>query len=266
MTVSNSGWGAACLRQLRRMRAWMVVLLAAMVAAMPTALADVGQQAEVSVPPPPAAVKGKKEAGKPVDKVAVAREALSSLYAGTTSAWFVETRCRLLDKPERRAFEWHMGMLTRALQARGISDRAMAGIQQLAQKDASDPARHACSDAETRAFVLKGLKAARLMVPKLTGLSYDPQNAWLDRHTLIYVLVVTGLAIGDLCPEFMAADERVRFDGYRRDIERRAKANDLSLAQLRAQALRRTASIKACDEQARSAMEQASKLLSEFEE
>ncbi|RMF16728.1 MAG: hypothetical protein D6757_02405 [Alphaproteobacteria bacterium] len=243
-----------------------------------TALADTGEQrAKVAVPPPPAPDK----AGEPTaeatigeksgpaggaDKAAATREALSSLYAGTTAAWFVEMRCRLLDKAERRAFEWHMGVLTRALQASGLADRELAGLQQLAQKDANDTARHDCGDDETRAFVVKGLKAVRLMVPKLTGLSYDPENAWLDRHTLIYTLVVTGLAIADFCPEFMADDVRSRFDGYRTDIERRAKVNHLSLAELRAQALQRTAAIKSCDDQARTAIAKATKLLSEFEE
>lgn len=244
-----------------------------------TALADTGeQQAKVAVPPPPApdkagepaaeATTGQKSepAGGAADKVAATREALSSLYAGTTAAWFVEMRCRLLDKAERRAFEWHMGILTRALQASGLADRELAGLQQLAQEDANDTARHDCGDDETHAFVVKGLKAVRLMVPKLTGLSYDPENAWLDRHTLIYTLVVTGLAIGDFCPELMADDVRSRFDGYRTDIERRAKVNHLSLAELRAQALQRTAAIKSCDDQARIAIAKATKLLSEFEE
>ncbi len=282
MTASIEGCGAVrtmsarapARRRLSPLATMAVVALFVLPAIVPVGASrlmasPVGWQDAPSAAPSTPSTGAAEEGGgmdERAERARAMREALTSLYVGAASAWFVEMRCRLLDRSGRRAFEWHMGVLTRALQANGAPNREMAALQRLARKDADDARRHDCAADATRTFVARGLKAVRLMVPKLTGLSYDPRDAWMDRHTLIYALVVTALAIGDLCPEFMPADDRARFDGYRTDIERRARANDLSLAELRAQALGRTAAIKSCDGQARTAIAQASKLLSEFEE
>ncbi len=192
------------------------------------------------------------------------RDALGSLYAGALLAWFVEGRCRILSHDDVLRFEWGVGTLTRALLQAGVAPEDVGGLQEASAAAADDAAAYPCDAAGTRDYVSKAVAATDRMVPQLTGLSYDAATAFLDRHGILYQAATAALAVGDLCPALVDPKRRQAYEALIADVERRAKANGVPLADFRAEALTWAGGVKACDAGAEALVAEAAGIFDEL--
>lgn len=192
------------------------------------------------------------------------RDALGSLYAGALLAWFVEGRCRILSHDDVLRFEWGVGTLTRALLQAGMAPEDIGGLQEASAAAADDDKAYACDAAATRDYVAKAVAATDRTVPQLTGLVYDPATAFLDRHGILYQAAIAVLAVGDLCPALVAPERRQAYEAMIAEVERRAKANGVPLADYRAEALAWAGEVKACDAGAEAMVAEAAGIFDEL--
>jgi hypothetical protein len=119
---------------------------------------------------------------------------LTTVAAG----WYVDARCNALDKPARRALEWHAVFINNALEARRVPPERIAAAARAAEAAAGKPELAACG-AASRSAIDDAVALAPRLLKDVANRTYDPKTSYRDYALARMAKVTAALRLAERC-------------------------------------------------------------------